>query len=145
MKIMVILVLAFCLVSCIAFISVSWRPSSAARGGEYEVYVINGFTNNSSLPLVVWCASQDGDFGGRALQEGDDFSWSLKTNFWRATTAVYSCTVKWDRIRKRFDAFNGGRDSSRCAVSGKCFWLVREDGFYFSSEGVNWEKDFSWS
>ncbi|KAH7833187.1 hypothetical protein Vadar_003895 [Vaccinium darrowii] len=109
----------------------------------YDVFVINGFKNNSSLPLVIWCSSSSGDMGGRALQEGDDFSWSLKTNIWG--TPLYTCTMKWDETRKRFVAFEVSRDSNRCAPFRKCFWLVREDGFYFSSDGVIWNKDFSWS
>ncbi|KAG5542894.1 hypothetical protein RHGRI_015849 [Rhododendron griersonianum] len=93
---------------------------------EYDVSVINGFKNNSSLPLVIWCSSSSrGDMGGRALQEGDDFSWSLETNIWG--TPLYSCTMKWDQMRKRFVAFEVGRDSSRCAPSRKCFWSFRMD------------------
>ncbi|KAL0548058.1 hypothetical protein IC582_012499 [Cucumis melo] len=114
-------------------------------GIEYEVRVINGFTNNSSLPLVIWCASKDGDIGGRALQEHDDFSWPVKTNFWiTTTTSQFSCTVKLDRTRKSFDAFKVPRDIYRCSALRKCSWLVMEDGFYFSDDEVNWKKDFSW-
>lgn len=111
---------------------------------EYEVRVINGFTNNSSLPLVIWCASKDSDIGGRALQEHDDFSWPVKTNFWITTTSQFSCTVKLDRARKSFDAFKVPRDIYRCSTLRKCSWLVMEDGFYFSDDEVNWKKDFSW-
>ncbi|XAR62747.1 hypothetical protein NMG60_11017611 [Bertholletia excelsa] len=112
-------------------------------GREYDVYVINGFKNNSSLPLVIWCRSQDDEIGGRALQEGDDFSWRLRTNLWNKP--LFTCTVKWDQLRRRFDAFYVDRDSHRCAPFLKCFWLVKEDGFYFSNDGVNWKKDFSWA
>ncbi|KAB2009349.1 hypothetical protein ERO13_A10G120900v2 [Gossypium hirsutum] len=112
-------------------------------GMEFEVRVINGFSNNSSLPLVIWCISQqDGDMGGRALQEGDDFGWRLKTNIWG--NSHYLCTMKWDAKRRSFDAFKVPRDSQRCAPLNKCSWLVKEDGFYFSSDEVNWKKDFSW-
>ncbi|CAI9290529.1 unnamed protein product [Lactuca saligna] len=114
------------------------------HGIRYHVRVVNGFTNNSSLPLIIWCASQDGDIGGRALQEGDDFSWNTRHSFWTSTPA-FSCTMKWDQIRKKFKAFQIHRDRSRCGVSRKCLWLVREDGFYFSNDEYNWVKDFSWS
>ncbi|CAN0875635.1 Self-incompatibility protein S1 [Linum grandiflorum] len=111
---------------------------------KYDVRVINGFTNNSSLPLVIWCSSGDNDLGGRALQEGDDFSWSLRTMFWD-TNIIVLCTMKWDARRRKFDAFKVPRDVQRCSPTRKCSWLVREDGFYFSSDEVNWKKDFSWS
>ncbi|XP_050373091.1 S-protein homolog 5-like [Argentina anserina] len=110
---------------------------------EFDVRVINGFTNNSSLPLVIWCSSKENDLGGRALQEKDDFSWRLRTNIWGSTNH-FVCTMKWDARRRRFDAFKIPRDVQRCGPFRKCSWLVREDGFYFSSDEVNWKKDFSW-
>lgn len=112
-------------------------------GTEFYVRVINGFTNNSSLPLVIWCSSEHNDIGGRALQEKDDFSWSLRTNFW-GTSNHFVCTMKWDKRRRRFDAFKVPRDIQRCDLFRKCSWSVREDGFYFSNDEVNWKKDFSW-
>ncbi|PIN15537.1 hypothetical protein CDL12_11819 [Handroanthus impetiginosus] len=111
----------------------------------YDVRIINGFSNNSSLPLVVWCVSQDwGDIGGRALQERDDYSWIIKTKgfFWSSYRFV--CTMKWDSRRKKFEAFQASRDKYRCGANRQCFWLVKEDGFYFSNNGVDWIKDFSW-
>ncbi|KAK4585810.1 hypothetical protein RGQ29_023142 [Quercus rubra] len=112
------------------------------HGREYDVRVVNGFTNNNSLPLVIWCASKDSDLGGRALQEHDDFSWRLRTNLWGTTH--FLCTMKWDQKRKSFDAFKVPRDIYRCGPLRKCSWLVREDGFYFSNDEVNWKREFSW-
>ncbi|CAN0896820.1 hypothetical protein LINGRAHAP2_LOCUS18722 [Linum grandiflorum] len=112
---------------------------------EFDVRVINGFTNNSSLPLVIWCSSsRDNDMGGRALQEGDDFEWILRTGFWDRPAVRIVCTMKWDTKRRKFEAFKVPRDLRRCNPMRKCSWLVREDGFYFSSDEVNWKKDFSW-
>ena len=112
------------------------------HGREYDIRVVNGFTNNNSLPLVIWCASKDSDLGGRALQEHDDFSWRLRTNLWGTTH--FLCTMKWDQKRKSFDAFKVPRDIYRCGPLRKCSWLVREDGFYFSNDEVNWKREFSW-
>ncbi|XP_021291836.1 S-protein homolog 6-like [Herrania umbratica] len=141
MKIATRVLIMFCVAVGIIFMSV-YQPEHFF-GMEYEVRVINGFSNNSSLPLVIWCISQqDGDMGGRALQEGDDFGWRLKTNIWG--NSHYLCTLKWDAKRRSFDAFKVPRDSQRCAPLKKCSWLVKEDGFYFSSDEVNWKKDFSW-
>nr|POE71736.1 hypothetical protein CFP56_52600 [Quercus suber] len=91
------------------------------HGREYDVRVVNGFTNNDSLPLVIWCASKDSDLGGRALQEHDDFSWRLRTNLWGTTH--FLCTMKWDQKRKSFDAFKVPRDIYRCGPLRKCSWL----------------------
>lgn len=112
-------------------------------GTVYEVRVVNGFTDNSSLAVVIWCSSEHGDMGGRALQEGDDFSWRVRTDyFWG--TPNYLCTVKWDRKRKKFHAFRVSRDVFRCGPLKKCSWLVTQNGFFFSNDEVNWTKDFSW-
>lgn len=128
------------LVLCVMFVSVL-QPEHFF-GTEYDVRVINGFKNNMSLPLVIWCSSADIDLGGRALQEGDDYGWRLKTSIW--ATSHYFCTMKWDQLTKKFVVFSGGRDKRRCGPLNKCSWLVREDGFYFSNDEVNWNKDFSW-
>ncbi|KAI9078818.1 hypothetical protein K1719_013829 [Acacia pycnantha] len=118
------------------------EPSEYLFGAEYEVRVINGFTNNSSLPLVIWCSNDEDDIGGRALQEHDDFSWKMKTRFW--SNNLMKCTMKYDQTRKKFDAFKASRDAHRCGPFKICTWLVSENGFYFSNDLVNWCKDFEW-
>lgn len=98
---------------------------------------------------MVWCMSIKGrDLGGRALQEGDDYSWSQHVGHvvWpMAAEEDIKCTVKWEKRRRRFDAFRGLRDRYRCSPTGKCSWLVKEDGVYFSRDDVSWTKDFTWS
>ncbi|KAL5542508.1 hypothetical protein UlMin_010218 [Ulmus minor] len=119
------------------------REFFSFHGTEFEVRVINGFSDNSSLPLVIWCSSEDSDLGGHALQERDDFSWRLRTNFWNNQRFI--CTMKWDQRKKRFEVFKMPRDVRHCSLLRKCSWLVTENGFYFSSDEVNCKKDFSWS
>ncbi|KAK3029520.1 hypothetical protein RJ639_038479 [Escallonia herrerae] len=70
----------------------------------HEVRIINGFTSNSSMPLVIWCKSNQGDLGGHALQEGDDYILSFETNFWQRTDLLF-CTMKWDRKRMSLKHF----------------------------------------
>ncbi|GFP92436.1 hypothetical protein PHJA_001387800 [Phtheirospermum japonicum] len=113
---------------------------------NYDVRVINGFTNNSSEPLVVWCVSRDtGDIGGRALQERDDYSWTVESSvFFYWSSSRFVCTMKWEGKRKRFEAFRVSRDRYRCGARRQCLWLVREDGFYFGNDGFNWVRDFPW-
>uniref|UniRef100_A0A3Q7I985 S-protein homolog n=1 Tax=Solanum lycopersicum TaxID=4081 RepID=A0A3Q7I985_SOLLC len=110
----------------------------------YNIHIINGFTNNSSVPLVVWCISSDNvDLGGRALQERDEFSWSVKSTFWKNTK--FLCTMKFDNQRRSFQAFQRRRDIQRCYPTRECFWLVKEDGFYYSNDEIYWRKDFNWT
>ena len=130
---------------CMIFLTIK-QPEYYFYATEYDVRVVNGFSDNSSLPLVIWCATPEADMGGRALQEGDDYSWTLTANFWAGggSSRVF-CTVKWDQKRKKFDAFLVSRDSQRCSPYKLCLWVVKEDGFYFSNDGVLFHKDFSWS
>ncbi|KAG5011610.1 hypothetical protein JHK86_023871 [Glycine max] len=109
---------------------------------EYYVRVINGFSDNSSVPLVIWCASEEMDLGGRALQEHDDFSWVMRPNFWSSNRM--KCTMKWGNTRKSFEAFKASRDTDRCGLHRMCSWMVTQNGFYFSNDEVNWRKDFLW-
>lgn len=124
-------------------LTLNLQQETLLLGEEYDVRVINNFRDNSSLPLVIWCTSPQGDLGGRALQEGDDFGWTAKIDLWSLRTE-YTCTMKWNSKRKRFEAFKVSRDSDRCGSTKKCSWSVREDGFYFSSDEVYWTKDYSW-
>ncbi|KAK7303561.1 hypothetical protein RJT34_14469 [Clitoria ternatea] len=109
---------------------------------EYYVRVINGFTDNSSVPLVIWCSSEEMDLGGRALQEHDEFSWVMRPNLWSSNRM--KCTMKWDNTRRSFEAFKASRDTLRCAPNRLCSWMVTQHGFYFSNDEINWRKDFLW-
>ncbi|XP_057783592.1 S-protein homolog 31-like [Salvia miltiorrhiza] len=136
---------ALFLISCTMYITLlTLKQHLSMAGRTYDVRIINGFTNNSSLALVVWCAAADGgDIGGRALQERDDYSWSVKVGpLW--SSARFVCTLKWDAKRRKFDAFRASRDRYRCGHGGQCLWLVKEDGFYFSNDGATWIKNFAW-
>ncbi|KAI3823079.1 hypothetical protein L1987_04505 [Smallanthus sonchifolius] len=138
--------LLFLLASNIVFMCIKYHHNEydfSIQGVKYQIRVVNGFTNNSSLPLVIWCTTHDGDIGGRALQEGDDYTWYTRLSFWTPTPA-YSCTIKWDRTRKMFEAFQVHQGRARCGMSRKCLWLVKEDGIYFSNNESNWVKDFLW-
>lgn len=134
---------ALFLISCAVYITLQ-HLSFAGR--VYDVRIINGFTSNSSLALVVWCSAADGrDIGGRALQERDDYGWTVRVGPLMWSSARFVCTLKWDARRRKFEAFRASRDVFRCGRrGGQCLWLVREDGFYFSNDGVGWIKDFAW-
>nr|GEV55435.1 ribonuclease H-like domain-containing protein [Tanacetum cinerariifolium] len=124
--------------SYIVFMSIKHHQPEyfSINGITYQVRVVNGFTSNSSLPLVIWCASQDGDIiGGRALQEGDDLAWDTTLSFWTSNPA-FTCTMKWDRTRKKFDAFRVYQDGTKCGNLRKCSWLVKEDGVFRSCEEI---------
>ncbi|XP_057757427.1 uncharacterized protein LOC130976554 [Arachis stenosperma] len=119
------------------------RANYLFGNNEYYVQVINGFSDNSSVPLVIWCSSEEMDLGGRALQEHDDFSWTMRPSFWGGNNEM-KCTMKWDSTRRSFDAFMASRDTHRCGAYRMCYWMVTQDGFFFSNDQVNWSMDFLW-
>ncbi|PWA92206.1 Plant self-incompatibility S1 [Artemisia annua] len=144
------LLLSLLVLPCMLYMITIYQPDIFLFDDiTYQVSVVNGLSNNSSLPLVIWCNNVDdaySDIGGRALQEGDDFSWNVRVTLWKyiSSTNVFSCTMKWDQKRKKFEAFWLRRDESRCGVLRKCVWLVKEDGFYFSNDESNWVREFTW-
>ncbi|KAI5446823.1 hypothetical protein KIW84_014601, partial [Lathyrus oleraceus] len=143
MKFVVSLYFILCFASSILIVmALVQRTHHMFGSDEYHVRVINGFTDNSSVPLVIWCSSEEMDLGGRALQEHDEFSWIMRPNFWSSN--YMKCTLKWDRTRRSFDAFKASRDTQRCGLLRLCSWRVTQDGFYFSNDEVNWRKDFIW-
>ncbi|QCD77360.1 S-protein homolog 5 [Vigna unguiculata] len=143
MKLSVSVYLILCVASSIIMVMATVQRARFLLGtNDYYVRVINGFTDNSSVPLVIWCSSEEMDLGGRALQEHDDFSWVMRPSFWSSNRM--KCTMKWDSTRKSFEAFKASRDTERCGIHRTCSWMVTQDGFYFSNDEVNWRKDFLW-
>ncbi|KAF2545488.1 hypothetical protein F2Q70_00020821 [Brassica cretica] len=136
MRTMKKILLSLIIISSIITLTSMLQPHTLSLGEEFDVRVINSFRDNSSLPLVIWCTSPQGDLGGRALQEGDDFRWTARIELW-SWRAEYTCTIKWELKRKRFEAFKVSRDSNRCGITKQCSWSVREDGFYFSSDEIS--------
>lgn len=110
-------------------------------GLKYNVHIINGFENHSKS-LIVHCRSKEDDLGEHELKVGQEVFWHFKVRFDGST--LFYCDVKQDKQKKHFDAFNATIEGSECAENGKCYWLVTEAGFYFSSDNFTWWKKFGW-
>ncbi|KAI5655991.1 hypothetical protein M9H77_24784 [Catharanthus roseus] len=96
---------------------------------RYTVHVINNLPSNQFL-LKIHCASGDDDLGFHNLTVNQDFNWSFRVNI-RGTT-LFFCHFWWQNKDKAFEVFNNYIATKTCRTN--CYWLVREDGFYFTDD-----------
>ncbi|KAM7466272.1 hypothetical protein LguiB_013834 [Lonicera macranthoides] len=102
------------------------------NGKGFEIHIVNGFSNNS-CPLRCRCQSKDTDFGYHELLRGEEFYWKFHNHVFEKT--LYFCHFYWGNMDKVFDVFNDRKAFPSCAdgittQEGKCYWLVKNDGFY---------------
>ncbi|KAH6809153.1 hypothetical protein C2S51_026936 [Perilla frutescens var. frutescens] len=108
---------------------------------NYEVHVINN-VDNSSDELVVHCKSADDDLGEHFLDNGEDWNWKFRVNFFRST--LFFCHLQMGGMQKRFAAFDTDNISYQCEETSSCFWSVRKEGIYFSCDNKNYVKKYNW-
>lgn len=108
-------------------------------GMKYYVHIMNGFKKSW---LIVHCRSKQNDLGKHSIKGGQEISWHFKVNFDGST--LFYCDVRRGEQTKHFDAFRGVIEGTKCN-KGQCYWLVTEEGFFFSSDNVTWWNKFGWS
>ncbi|KAL1548321.1 hypothetical protein AAHA92_16567 [Salvia divinorum] len=124
----------------ITFIGSS-RAVSIGIFQSYQVHTINNL-ENSTAELIVNCKSADNDLGQHFLDNGDDWSWKFRLNFFRST--LFSCHLQWGQLQKSFTAFDTDTISYQCEETSTCFWSARIDGIYFSCDNKNYVKTHTW-
>ncbi|KAM7462260.1 hypothetical protein LguiA_030381 [Lonicera macranthoides] len=118
----------------------------------YEIHIFNGFPNNS-YTLRCRCQSKDTDFGYHDLARGEEFYWKFRNHVFGKT--LYFCHFYWGNINKVVDVFNAQKGFPSCGdgksnKDKKCYWLVKDDGFYSCKDicapnnPIFWEKIYSW-
>ncbi|KAM7461928.1 hypothetical protein LguiA_030049 [Lonicera macranthoides] len=115
----------------------------------FEVHIVNGLPNNTNS-LKLRCQSKDDDFGYHTLLVGQEFYWKFRVNFFETT--LYFCHFYWKSEDTSFDVFEAEHGYPDCDVSkevSKCYWLVKDDGFYNSiykadPNSPDWKKLKSW-
>lgn len=111
------------------------------------VEVINGLPDDSK-PLEVRCQSKDDDLGHRILQPHEEFWWRFKPTLIGNT--LFFCHFWWNGKDKSFDVYDnnkmGGKCINRSVGTNTCYWLVQQDGFYFSNINIvsGYEKKYDW-
>ncbi|XVF65016.1 hypothetical protein PTKIN_Ptkin09bG0212900 [Pterospermum kingtungense] len=107
-------------------------------GKAFHIHLLNQMSSNSS-PLMVHVKSRDNDIGKHALWVNGDFQFHFKVNFWE-TTLFYS-TFRYGNRYARIDLFH----IYDCLKPRKTvYWKVKDDGFYHSCDGQNYEKKYNW-
>ncbi|KAL4575020.1 hypothetical protein LXL04_021860 [Taraxacum kok-saghyz] len=102
----------------------------------YAVYITNGDIDN----LMAHCKSKDDDIGDKKLTPNQYFHWIFRQNF--LLTTLFACTFRSmtpDNKELKHATFNVF-DIQLSILCGdeysinRCYWLVRNDGFYFSRD-----------
>ncbi|KAM7466301.1 hypothetical protein LguiB_013863 [Lonicera macranthoides] len=145
MKIFSLFVLLLCHLSCTKCEEyISWISKT-------EVHIVNGLPVNTWW-LVFRCQSKDDDLGYQKLLVGQEYYWKFRVNLFGTT--LFFCHFYWGDKDKVFDVFKASTHIPDCSPVDedipRCYWLVKDDGFYFSNkmgdpaDSFDWEKLYSW-
>lgn len=127
---------------------------SITNGGLFNVktHVIirNGLLEKSAI-LKVHCKSKEDDLGDHFLKSGGpDFRFKFVSNPWPFGFTLFFCHFYWYQKDAVFDVYNLSispdcKDKNQLQ---RCYWLARDDGFYFNNEGTEfpegWVKKHDW-
>lgn len=96
------------------------------------VHIVDGIAKNDPQ-LIFRCKSHKDDLGTHHPKFNDDFHFSFKKDFFFET--VFFCHFWWGKKNISFEVY---RETGACghetggSNKGICYWLVKEDGFYFA-------------
>ena len=65
----------------------------------------------------------------------NEFQWTFHENFIWST--LFFCHFYWRMKDTRFDVFNKTVREQCDGGDSICYWLVKEDGFYFAANAAN--------
>ncbi|OWM85865.1 hypothetical protein CDL15_Pgr012115 [Punica granatum] len=105
---------------------------------KYHVHIISNFSEDLR-PLLVHCRSKDDDLGAQFLLPQPEYLIRFKIDLFRRTR--FTCEVEQGQTKTEFTAFTCSRDEDRCRHRD-CYWSVGPDGFYFSKDMQNWDKEY---
>ncbi|KAL9278411.1 putative plant self-incompatibility S1 [Arabidopsis thaliana] len=108
--------------------------------GESKV-VLSNQLEHSKL-LKVHCRSKDDDLGEHILKIGQDYEFTFGDNIWQTTS--FSCQMDQVPNFKHRQDFVAYETSWSKALEASCKWIAREDGIYFSQDGVLPTKKYQW-
>lgn len=112
---------------------------------HWTVYIYNGIKD----PITVHVQSGDDDLGNHTLALNDNENWSFCS--WYKT--LFYAHFYWQSKAVLFDVFTIDTSEKYCSTwdyrkMRKCFWLVKEDGFYlgasFNPFPQGWTKLHDW-
>ncbi|PWA56282.1 plant self-incompatibility protein S1 family [Artemisia annua] len=98
------------------------------------------------------CFSKNSDLGNKTMSYNENFSWEFREGIGDSTvfTGIFFLMDPNNNVSKKvdFNVFDKGI-AERCRgnifVERKCFWLVKEDGFYFAKDKPSdWQLMYGW-
>ncbi|KAK4341614.1 hypothetical protein RND71_040115 [Anisodus tanguticus] len=99
-----------------------------------HVHIVDGIEKNTPKS-IFHCASRDDDLGWHYLPyKGSDFTFSFKPKAFVET--VFFCHFWRGSKNVAFEVYryNGACGEEGGYETGICYWLVKEDGFYFANQ-----------
>ncbi|KAL6971162.1 hypothetical protein U1Q18_030842 [Sarracenia purpurea var. burkii] len=129
----------------IIFFTFHFIATTLRADDKAEVHVISGVPNTPT-PLRVRCQSKDTDFGTHTLNTNEEFYWRFKPSVFGVT--LYFCHFYWGSKDRRFDVYSEKIQPDCLSENLKfvrCYWLVKPDGFYLSSDRITFKKKIDWT
>ncbi|KAI3775270.1 hypothetical protein L1987_49841 [Smallanthus sonchifolius] len=113
----------------------------------WTVFIYNGIQD----PITVHVQSGDDDLGNHTLALNNNENWSFCEGATFGT--LFYAHFYWNSKTVLFDVFDADTSEKYCAKwkfrkERRCFWLVREDGFYLGAQlnhfPEGWTKLHDW-
>lgn len=122
-------------------------PDNGCIAGHYDMYIFNGM----NAPFVVHIQSRNDDLGNRTVNVRGSTTWGFCLAFTRGT--LFYAHFYENARRAFFDVYQYDTVAKYCKKAksygnAKCYWLVRDDGFYLSAHlnpfPNGWNKVHDW-
>ncbi|GLT56405.1 hypothetical protein SLA2020_294480 [Shorea laevis] len=99
------------------------------------IHVINGMAKNSEA-IQVGCSSKSAqNLDAPTLGYGQSHVWKVEFE-----KELYDCDGDWGNYFTYWHAYQPKRDTGR----GALFWLVKENGIFFSRDNTSWVRKAVW-
>ncbi|KAF7848187.1 hypothetical protein BT93_L2214 [Corymbia citriodora subsp. variegata] len=132
----------FTVVLFLSLFFISSLPQSQANNFLDNIWITRHvhIINDLSIDMELHCQSKDDDLGARVLHPGQEQMIRFRMHFFKST--LFYCDTRGEGRAKHFDVFVQNRDKNRCGDD--CKWSMRDDGIYFSNDGTNWNREYTW-
>ncbi|KAK1422271.1 hypothetical protein QVD17_25263 [Tagetes erecta] len=123
-------------------ISLSNTTDKTCLFSYWTVYIYNGIND----PITVHVQSGDDDLGNRTIALNDNENWGFCEGVTFKT--LYYAHFYWNSKSAFFDVYNDDLSDKYCTKrkyrqQERCFWIVREDGFYLGSHRSPFPEGFT--
>ncbi|KAI8566584.1 hypothetical protein RHMOL_Rhmol02G0052200 [Rhododendron molle] len=135
-------IVAFHLLVCLQTLC---KQQASAALVPPRVVIIVCAVPNASL-LKIHCASKGNDLGEHALIYGQEYYWEVNIPSNSTDYPLYYCGFN-SGSKKQILVVYDAKVDPLCKNKDKneCYWLVSEEGFFFSNVGKDYRKIAGWA